>query len=98
MHQTLDRIVQGWVKIRLENSKLFTGVVRREGKWALTIDEIVEGEEHYTSEKFTACIDWTISTLTTWPDCTRMGYDTWYFKYKRDAEKFNTLFQLKWAI
>ena len=97
MPQTLERVVQSWTRARLENSKLFTSVVRRGQEWAMTIDEVVEGEDHYTSTKFTNCIDWTINTLVTWPNCTRMGYDTWYFKHKYDAEKFNTLFQLKWV-
>ena len=94
---TLDSIVKQWTRSRLENSRLFTGVARRGRKWALTIDEVVEGEDHYTSKKFTACIDWTVITLSNWPNCTRMSYDTWYFTHKRDIEKFSTLFQLKWA-
>lgn len=94
---TLDRVVQNWTRDRLENSKLFLGVVRRGRKWSLTVDEVVEGEDHYNSTKWTNAINWTVATLSTWPDCTRMSYDTWDFNHKRDAEKFTTLFQLKWA-
>jgi hypothetical protein len=94
---TLEKVVNQWIRDRLENTRLFLATVRRGRKWSLTIDEIVEGEDHYNSTKWTDAINWTVTTLGTWPNCTRMSYDTWDFQHKRDAEKFTTLFQLKWA-
>ena len=35
--------------------------------------------------------------LKNWTNVRRMAWDQWNFKYKKDAEKFVTLFNLKWA-
>ena len=51
----------------------------------------------YNSADFDSYIDWTIEQLETWSDVRRMAYDQWYFKRKKDAEKFITLFNIKWA-
>jgi hypothetical protein len=41
-------------------------------------------------------IKWTEEELIKWKDCRRIAWDMWQFKYKRDAEKFITLFHLIW--
>jgi hypothetical protein len=42
-------------------------------------------------------INWTIEQLASWAFVSRQSYDQWAFIRKRDAEKFKTLFTLKWA-
>lgn len=42
-------------------------------------------------------VNWSIDQLQEWPGVRRMAYDMWHFKRKRDAEKFQTLYNLKWA-
>lgn len=41
-------------------------------------------------------VEWTTSELAKWPNVTRMAWDMWQFKHKRDAEKFIVLYNLKW--
>jgi hypothetical protein len=43
------------------------------------------------------CIFWTEQQLQTWIGVKRVACDEWYFNKKSDAEKFMTLFNLKWA-
>lgn len=40
---------------------------------------------------------WAADQLESWPDCRRVAWDRWEFKYRKDAAKFKTLFTLKWA-
>ena len=40
--------------------------------------------------------EWAADQLKSWPDCQRVAWDRWRFKYRKDAEKFRTLFTLKW--
>jgi hypothetical protein len=55
-------------------------------------------EEWYLdSEQNNIVINWTTEQLSTWPDCRRISWDMWEFKRRKDAEKFKTLFILKWA-
>ena len=42
-------------------------------------------------------IDWATEQLDTWPNCRRTAWDRWDFKNPCDAQKFKTLFTLKWA-
>jgi len=42
-------------------------------------------------------IEWIDQQLSTWPNVRRMAWDQWYFDKKSDAEKFATLFLLKWT-
>ena len=49
------------------------------------------------SKEFDASIFWATEQLSTWPNCRRIAYDRWQFKRRIDAEKFKTLFMLKWA-
>lgn len=94
---TLEKIMNTWVKDRLDQAKLSLMIVRRDRIWSAMIEEIIEGDGYGTSTQFTEAVNWSTETLKTWPDCTRMSYDTWYFKERYQADKFNTLFSLKWA-
>lgn len=42
-------------------------------------------------------IEWAEQQLSTWKNVKRMAWDQWYFTSRQDAEKFITLFNLKWA-
>jgi hypothetical protein len=41
--------------------------------------------------------DWAAEQLSTWKYVTRLSHQEWKFKRSIDAEKFITLFNLKWA-
>lgn len=41
-------------------------------------------------------VEWSTNQLSSW-DCQRTAWHMWEFSSKRDAEKFITLFNLKWA-
>ena len=71
-----------------------------QGKWAITLQE-VWGDEVWTNEGpfggsvLDETVNWAAEELTKW-DCFRTAYDTWVFKNKREAEKFRTVFLLRW--
>jgi len=44
-----------------------------------------------------ARVIWAAHQLDTWENVSRQAWDMWHFKHKRDAEKFITLYNLKWA-
>ena len=39
---------------------------------------------------------WASEQLESWPNCKRVAWDRWEFKHLHDAQKFKTLFMLKW--
>ena len=41
-------------------------------------------------------VEWACEQLVSWPDCYQVAWDRWEFEHRRDAEKFKTLFMLKW--
>lgn len=41
-------------------------------------------------------LSWCEQQLAKWHDVRRQLYDTWIFDNKEDAEKFQTLYRLKW--
>ena len=49
------------------------------------------------SKEFDESLIWTTEQLATWPNCRRIAWGRWQFKTRKDAEKFKTLFTLKWA-
>lgn len=69
-------------------------------KWAITLqehwDHVALSEGPHTVD-FHDIVFWSDIELKKW-DCIRTSYDTWQFKSKRDAEKFKTLFLLKWPL
>lgn len=42
--------------------------------------------------------NWAETQLAEWDNCRRTSWDMWQFKYKRDAEKFITLYHMVWAV
>jgi hypothetical protein len=71
-------------------------------QWRLTLEEEWHHDSggSYTINSGSVMLDdiveWTEKELTKWKDCNRTAWDMWQFKYKRDAEKFITLFHLIW--
>lgn len=68
--------------------------VRIEENW-----DISNGENYYTvsySNLDSRC-DWAAEQLSSWKFVTRLSHQEWKFFRRRDAEKFITLFNLKWS-
>jgi|GEM_PF-6851684 len=40
---------------------------------------------------------WSSKQLETWDNVSRQAWNMWHFKRKKDAEKFITLYNLKWV-
>jgi hypothetical protein len=55
--------------------------------------------QYYTANdrKVAQRINWATEQLVTWKFVKRISYDQWIFFNKRSAEKFITLFNLRWA-
>lgn len=51
---------------------------------------------HYPTRKLDECVKWVEEKLKGRDNCTRMAWDMWDFKNRKDAEKFITLFHLSW--
>jgi len=51
---------------------------------------------HYPTRKLDECVKWVEEKLKDRDNCTRMAWDMWDFKNRKDAEKFITLFHLSW--
>lgn len=48
-------------------------------------------------DKLDSRCDWAAEQLQSWKFVTRLSHQEWKFLRRRDAEKFITLFNLKWA-
>jgi len=79
-----------------EGPKIFADLSQRGRRWYITLQEELL-LENYSSDQFDVCVEWTAEQLATWPDVKRSSYDMWSFKRKGDAEKFQTLYSMKWA-
>ncbi len=57
------------------------------------------GHMYYTASYVNRdiCVDWTTDQLSRQKFVNRVSFDQWVFLRKRDAEKFITLFNLRWA-
>jgi len=75
--------------------------IDNKGVWEIRIQEQwPDGIDYGTTESGTALdtrCTWCESQLRSWPDVSRWSWQQWHFKSKKDAEKFRTLFTLKWA-
>lgn len=83
----------------MSHFRLYTQLTHRK-KWCVSIVEEVRDEEEGREIYFKhldECITWCIHTLEPWKGVNRTSYDMWYFDRHEDAQKFITLFSLKWA-
>jgi hypothetical protein len=96
----------------LENSshyyKSFSKVLEKRLNVGIDIDELANAwrlsivEKHEESplwndyDKFYNAISWSTEQLITWPNVSKMSFKSWIFDSQKDAEKFKTLFVLKW--
>lgn len=77
--------------------KHFQHCVRIHEDWANTPSD--QQYQYYTAsdDKVGQRIEWASEQLSSWKFVRRTSYDQWMFLRKCDAEKFITLFTLKWA-
>jgi hypothetical protein len=71
-------------------------VIPREKKWEVSFEEQLHLGYFTNSIWLEDVIPWADKTLERWKDCNRISENTWEFKSKKDAEKFQTLFYLSW--
>jgi len=97
----LEAVIHDWAMSSRERARLTVAIRKYEQDgWLLEILEIIDDGDHphipnsIVSSKFTEAVEWTNSTLD---GKGRMSYDTWVFRSQQEAEKFKTMFTLKWA-
>jgi hypothetical protein len=100
MHM-LDQICPGYEELKDAIGRgptVTTKVVRKGKKWLLTLNE--QWPFSHTRPLDAIILDdvvtWSEKILEKWPTCKRLSWDSWEFKSKRDAEKFQTIFYLSW--
>lgn len=67
---------------------------QRGNSWCVILEE---KNSYDGSTKLDERVEWATNQLKDWPSTRRMAWHMWYFKHKRDAEKFQTLYNLVWA-
>lgn len=81
--------------------QIFADLSQRGKSWCVTLQE--QPLPNTTTPlwsnpgKLDERVNWALIQLQKWPDVKRMAHDMWYFKRKRDAEKFQTLYNLIWG-
>lgn len=94
----LNRIVVEWnsMKTSIIKPKLQR---RKQGPGYLYRLRLVEESDDDIPiwKKLDTCCIWAENQLEDWPECNRVSWDMWDFKHQKDAEKFITMFYLKWA-
>lgn len=93
--QQLEPAYLKWKDI-LEGGPKINAILSRNGlKWRIRLEE---ANMHWTSTgALDERVEWTLNQLKNWPGVTRMSFDIWQFATRRDAEKFQTLYNLKWS-
>lgn len=81
--------------------KIYPDITQRGRNWEIRLQEGWDTELDFQpligGDKLGEAVNWTTEQLENWQGVKRMSYDIWQFKRKKDAEKFQTLFNLKWA-
>lgn len=82
-------------------NKIYADLSQRGQSWCIQLQEeppeVVHGPVFSEFDKLNQRVDWCCEQLKSWTNVRRTGHDIWYFNRKRDAEKFQTLYNLKWA-
>ena len=97
--QQLEPAYFKWKDILDNGPKISAEISRRGRVWVITLQEEPTPLDIKWSNigKLDERVKWAVEQLTGWSGVARMAYDMFYFKRKRDAEKFQTLYNLKWA-
>lgn len=100
--KALEPDIDDLTKMLNAEPKICPYLVRRSRKWEIHIQEKWNHDFDYRlfqtdGDRLGQAVDWTIEQLENWNGVKRMAYDIWQFNRKKDAEKFQTLFNLKWA-
>lgn len=66
--------------------------------WLLTLKEVWPTQyKSSSSTKLDDCVEWTATSLGRSDVCRRLSENVWSFKSKQDAEKFLTMFYIRWT-
>jgi len=69
--------------------------------WVLEIAEdwgiFHDAGNSYDTPNLDQRVIWSAKQLETWKNVSRQAWNMWHFKRRQDAEKFITLYNLKWA-
>ena len=71
--------------------------------WRIRIEEdwthVDEAEQYYTADhgNFDGRCEWATEQLKDWKFVNRLSYQEWKFERRADADKFLTIFNLKWS-
>ncbi len=80
--------------------RIFADLSQRGRKWVIALQEdldLIDNNKLYSEDYLGEKVDWSVKQLETWSNVKRISYDQWEFKTKKDAEKFQLIFNLKWA-
>lgn len=99
--KTLEPDIDNLTAIMNAGPKVFPSMTQKGRKWLVRLkegwDKLYDLQPLVNEDCLGEVVDWSTDQLKSWQDVRRTSYDTWEFKRKRDAEKFQTLFNLKWA-
>ncbi len=101
LQQLCPTYLELWDK--MQNTKIHADLSQRGRYWCISLQEDLPQEIPYGHKwehdigNLDERVDWSCKQLESWPEVRRMAHDMWFFKRKRDAEKFQTLYNLKWA-
>lgn len=85
----LTKIGRRW-KITLQ--ELYTS-----GNNKYPIDQLFEYKNLDDMGKLDQCVNWSTKQLENWDGVRRTAFNIWEFNRKKDAEKFQVIFNLTWA-
>ena len=105
MLETLDPFYFKWKDILDNGPKISATLDKRCVRWWINIHEDWENipanrhYRYYTADdsKLTDRIKWAEAQLNNWRLVSRQSYHQWAFMRQADAEKFITLFTLRWT-
>lgn len=77
----------------------FSAVLEQQrNEWAVSIDRKNRDIFYLLpDEGIKARVDWAVKTLLSWKFVDRTDYNRWLFLNKNQAEKFITLYNLRWS-
>lgn len=100
--KALDRDYDELREIMEHGISIKTSIKKNNRGWLLFIEEdwsnsSIELEYYDSDNGLDQRCSWAATQLETWPNVNRCGWQDWQFKYKRDVEKFMTLYNLTWS-